>query len=165
MRTIVRASFASALLLALSLGSIKLEAQDTAAVLRPSSELITREQIEGVKASNARDVVEALHSNWLNERLPVPGNRATMGADTSGKASYTNDYNGSGKSPAGQSGGIQVYLDGSRLGGLDELKNIRPADIYTIRRINGVEAQGRFGIGHGAGVLYVTTITNRGRGS
>jgi hypothetical protein len=163
MRAFVRARALLAILLALLVGSTRLAAQDTTVVLRPTSELITREQIEAAKASTARELIEALHNNWLNERLPVPSNRAGAKPDSTGKAQYTADYNGAGKSFAGQAGGIQVYLDGTRIGGLDELKTIRPADIYTIRRINGVDAQARFGIGHSSGVLFITTMTFRGK--
>lgn len=163
MRAFVRACVTPAILFALTVGSGRLAAQDSAAVLRPSSDLITREQIEAVKVTSARDLIETLHNNWLNERLSVPANRATAKPDTSGRPQYTADYNGAGKSFAGQAGGIQVYLDGTRIGGLDELKTIRPADIYSIRRINGVDAQARFGIGHGSGVLYITTMTFRGK--
>ncbi|MEO7456429.1 MAG: hypothetical protein ABIY52_09220 [Gemmatimonadaceae bacterium] len=141
--------------------ALPLRAQDTVKVERPTGELITRAQIEEVKASNAHQVIEQLHSNWLVSRIPSPGNRATSKVDTS-KASYVTDVQASGRSNPGENGGIQVYLDGSRLGGIDELKSLRPADIYNIRRINGVDAQARFGIGHGAGVIYVSTIGNRG---
>ena len=63
----------------------------------------------------------------------------------------------------GENGGIQVYFDGTRMGGIDQLKNIRPSDVYSIRRINGVDAQARFGIGHSGGVLYVSSITMRAK--
>jgi hypothetical protein len=139
-----------------------LGAQDSARVLRPSSELITREQILGVKVNTTYELIETLHSNWLRERAPVPVNRATgSGADTSGRALYTNDYGAGGKSFPGANGGIQVYFDGARVGGLSELKTIRPADIYSIQRINGVDAQARFGIGHSAGVLFISSIARQ----
>ncbi len=143
-------------------GSTPLVAQDSTRVERPTSDLITREQIDGVKSSNLYDVVEALHSNWLNERLPVPRDRATTKQDTTGKAQYTADYN-AGRSMPGQAGGIQVYFDGTRMGGLSELKNIRPNDVYNVRRINGIDAQARFGIGHSAGVIYVSSVTMRAK--
>ena len=63
----------------------------------------------------------------------------------------------------GENGGIQVYFDGTRMDDIDQLKNIRPSDVYSIRRINGVEWQARFGIGHSGGVLYVSSITLRAK--
>jgi hypothetical protein len=35
--------------------------------------------------------------------------------------------------------------------------------MYSARHINGVDAQARFGIGHGAGVIYVLTLNSAGR--
>jgi hypothetical protein len=141
----------------------RLHAQDSVKVERPTADLITREQIVGVKSSNLLEVVEALHNNWLRERMPTPTDRATTRQDTTGRAQYTADNNGAGRSMPGQNGGIQVYIDGTRVGGLAELKNIRPGDVYSVRRINGIDAQARFGIGHGAGVLFISSVTMRAK--
>lgn len=136
-------------------------AQDTARVQRPTSELITREQIAELKVSTAYQVVEQLHGNWLISRMPAPASRANVKMDSTGRAQYTTDLQPSGRSNPGENGGIQVYIDGNRVGGIDELKSIRPGDISSIRRINGVDAQARFGIGHGAGVIFISTISGR----
>lgn len=162
MRLSARASIATTLVFALASGP-RLHAQDSVKVERPGADLMTREQIEGVKSSNLFDVVEALHSNWLRERMLTPRDRATARVDSTGKAQYLAENNGAGRSMPGENGGIQVYFDGTRLGGLAELKNIRPADVYSVRRINGVDAQARFGIGHGAGVLFVSSVTQRAK--
>ena len=162
MRPSIRASITLGFAISLA-GATPLRAQDSLKVERPTSELITREQIEGVKASNLIEVVEALHSNWLRQRMLTPGDRATARPDTTGKPTYTADNNGSGRSMPGENGGIQVYFDGTRMGGVDQLKNIRPSDVYSIRRINGVDAQARFGIGHSGGVLYVSSVTMRAK--
>ena len=162
MRPSTRAAIALGFTIALA-AATPLRAQDTLKVERPTSELITREQIEGVKSSNLLEVIEALHSNWLRQRMLTPGDRASVRQDTTGKAQYTSDNNGSGRSMPGENGGIQVYFDGTRMGGVDQLKNIRPSDVYSIRRINGVDAQARFGIGHTGGVLYVSSITMRAK--
>lgn len=161
MRTTSR--FALAATFAMSVAALPVAAQDSSKVQRPTSELITREQIEGTKATNAHEVVEQLHSNWLVARMPAPGNRANVKVDTSGRAQYTTDVQPSGRSNPGENGGIQVYVDGNRVGGVGELKSLTPRDIYSIRRISGVDAQARFGIGHGAGVLYVSTLSTRSK--
>ena len=150
-----------ALLLATPVATIR--AQDSTVVEKPTGEYITREQLATQKFSNLYELIESMHNNWLRERIPSPADRTTAKVDTTGKAQYTNDYNPNGKSFPGQNGGIQVYLDGTRLGGVDQLKSIRPAELWSARRINGIDAQARFGIGHGAGVIYVLTVTNKGR--
>jgi hypothetical protein len=40
---------------------------------------------------------------------------------------------------------------------------MRATDIGSIRHFNGTDAQARFGIGHGSGVIYVLSITNANR--
>jgi hypothetical protein len=163
MRMMTRTS----LTLSLALTTIALtqpaRAQDSSKVQRPTSELITREQIVEAKANNLHQVIEQLHSNWLVSRMPAPGNRANVKVDTSGRAQYTTDVLPGGRSNPGENGGIQVYLDGNRVGGIDELKSIRAGDVYSIRRINGVDAQARFGIGHGSGVIFVSTVSSQSK--
>jgi hypothetical protein len=163
-----RTTFAlTALLAALALPASRARAQDSTAVPpeKPTADYITREQLTEQKFSTLYDLIESMHNNWLRERIPSPGDRAVSGnrADTTGKAQYTNDYNAAGKSFPGQNGGIQVYVDGTRAGSLDQLKTIRPAELWSVRRINGIDAQGRFGIGHGAGVIYVVTVGGKDR--
>jgi hypothetical protein len=162
MRISARASIVMTFVTALA-GGPRLHAQDSAKVERPAADLITREQIDGVRSSNLLDVVEALHSNWLRERMLTPRDRSSARMDTTGKPQYLAENNGAGRSMPGENGGIQVYFDGTRLGGVAELKNIRPADVYSIRRINGVDAQARWGIGHGSGVLFVSSVTQRAK--
>jgi hypothetical protein len=163
MRATGRLALATAAALSCAMFAPPLRAQDSLKVERPTGELITREQIVASKGTNLHQVIEQLHSNWLISRMPAPGNRATVKPDSSGRAQYTQDVQASGRSNPGEAGGIQVYLDGNRVGPVDELKNIRPLDVYSVRRINGVDAQARFGIGHGAGVLYVSTLTSRSK--
>lgn len=161
MRATSRIALAATFALALAVPARDARAQDTTKVQRPTGELITFEQIADLKVPNAYQVVEQLHNNWLINRMPAPANRANVKADSSGRAQYVTDPQASGRSNPGENGGIQVYLDGNRLGGVEELKSIRAGDVYSIRRINGVDASARFGIGHGSGVLYVSSVAAR----
>lgn len=153
----------TAVLAALTLATpaARLDAQDSVKVQKPTSELITREQIvEARSSTNLYDLIEGLHNNWLRERLAVPTDRNGAKPDSSGRATYTADMNAGGKSALGANGGIQVYLDGTRVGGLASLKQMSALDVYSIRRISGPDAQARFGIGHSSGVIYVSTSPN-----
>lgn len=139
-------------------------AQDTLKVERAGSDLITREQLSEPRYSNVYMLVEALHNNWLQQRRAAPADRSRAGMDsTSGKAQYTADYSGAGKSLLGSAGGIQVYVDGTRVGGVDMLKQLSPLDLYSVRRMSPNDAQGRFGIGNGDGAIIVTTMGNAGK--
>lgn len=52
---------------------------------------------------------------------------------------------------------IKVYLDGSLLGGVEDLKTITTRSIQTIRFLDGIEASQRWGLDHGAGAIVVST--------
>lgn len=92
--------------------------------------VLTRQQIEDPRFSTAYDVVRALRSNWLNAR---------------GNASFRFKVE------------VQVYLDGTHLGGVQALQNISTPAIQYIHYINGTDATTRWGIGHGRGVIFVGT--------
>ena len=55
---------------------------------------------------------------------------------------------------------VQVYLDDNRLGGVEMLRNINTSLIQYIRWYDGIAATGRWGLDHGAGVIYVSTRDN-----
>jgi hypothetical protein len=92
--------------------------------------MLTKEQITENHFNTAYDAVEALRSNWLKARGPD-----------------------SFQSPSE----VLVYLDNTRLGGTDTLREIAANTIYYMRFFDGVAATGRWGIGHAAGVIYVST--------
>lgn len=92
--------------------------------------MLTKEQIAANHFNTAYDAVETLRSNWLR----------TRGPDSFSQPSE-----------------VLVYLDNTRLGGTDRLREIAANTIYFIRFFDGVAATGRWGVGHAAGVIYVST--------
>lgn len=92
--------------------------------------MLTKEQIAENHFNTAYDAVEALRSNWLRAR----------GTDSFQTPSE-----------------VLVYLDNTRLGGTDTLREIAANTIYYMRFFDGVAATGRWGVGHAAGVIYVST--------
>jgi hypothetical protein len=94
--------------------------------------LITKEQIANSRFQTAYDAVEALHSNWLQ----------TRGTDSFQKPSE-----------------VKVYLDNTELGGTSTLREITTRTVSWIRFYDGLAAQGRWGVGHSAGVIFVSTHT------
>lgn len=93
-------------------------------------DLITREQIEAHQFTNAYQLVEALHSNWLRAR---------------GNDSFASPTQ------------VLVYLDDSRLGGVETLRSIGTTNVGYIRYYDGMAASARWGLDHGQGVIYVST--------
>ena len=97
---------------------------------RKDRDLLSREQIRDTGYNNALDAVQALRSNWLR-----PKGTDSFAAPTQ----------------------VQVYLDNNRLGGVETLRGIATSQISYIRYYDGVTASGRWGLGHGQGVIYVST--------
>lgn len=117
-------------------------------VIRSTAEAVDHDQLHAhPELGNAYTIVEALHSNWLVERNVAPPYGGVRRLIPDGA-----------RSVAGENAGIQVYLDGHRLGGIELLKSIPAPSIYSIRHLNGVAAQARFGVGHSYGVIYVATM-------
>ena len=95
---------------------------------RSNRNVITHEQIVQQNFRTALDAVQALRPNWLR----------TRGADSF-------------QSPTQ----VIVYLDNVRMGGVDQLSTLTPSNIASITHYDGVQASGRWGLDHGAGVIQV----------
>lgn len=52
---------------------------------------------------------------------------------------------------------VKVYLDGSLMGGPEQLQQITTRSIATIRFMDGLEATQRWGLDHGLGAIVVST--------
>ncbi len=135
--------------------------------VKANGDLITAQQLASRHFPDAYQAIEALHSNWLRARnlnppsgsLVNPGGTATTRAGGGG-ASATGLAAGTSGMP-GDASGIQVYLDGTRLGGIETLKGLPVTGVYTMRRISGTDAQARYGIGHSDGVIFIATGPNK----
>ena len=97
---------------------------------RADRNLITATQIRDGHFQNAYDAVEALRPNWLSPRGPDSFNTPSQ---------------------------IEVYYDATHLGAVGTLRNIEATTIEFIRWYDGTQAQQRFGIGHSAGVIFVSS--------
>lgn len=97
-------------------------------------------------------MVEALHSNWLRERR----------SDASGTSNARmRSMIAGGRAPAGENAGVQVYLDGHRLGGVELLRNIPSVSVHSIGHMNAIDAQSRYGAGHSQSVILVRSMSQR----
>ena len=92
--------------------------------------VITQEQLGEQHYENLLEAVQMLRANWLHDRGP----------DSFVEPSR-----------------IWVYLDNTRLGGVQSLAQISTRYVSSVRKLNGIDATARWGIGHGAGVIAVMT--------
>lgn len=91
---------------------------------------ISQAEIRAQSYTDAYQIVEALRSNWLRVR----------GTDSFQQPTQ-----------------ILVYLDDSRLGGVETLRGLSPQSISYMRHYDAVSATARWGLGHGQGVIYVSS--------
>lgn len=128
---------------------------------RADPELITREQIQAGNFHNAYDAVEALHANWLIVRNVTPstgqGLPQPSRSDTGRVVGSSGRPIDADRSAPGMNAGIQVYVDGNRIGGVQELRRLATSGVYSIRRYSATESQTRYGVGHSNGVIAVAT--------
>jgi hypothetical protein len=52
---------------------------------------------------------------------------------------------------------VQVYVDDNHMGGVEVLRTMHIPSVAMIRHIDGIQATARYGTGHEAGVILVTT--------
>ena len=96
---------------------------------RANRSIITQKQLVENHFLTAYDAVEALRSNWLQ----------TRGTDSFAAPSQ-----------------VRVYLDNTFLGGTSTLRDIAANTVSFIRYYDGIAATGRWGLDHGAGVIFVS---------
>ena len=106
---------------------------------RSSRSVLTQDDMKAVHAESVFEAIEALRSLWLRDRGPT---------SFGGKDSL------SGIVPI-------VYLDNVKLGVAETLKRVRVGDVVSVQHLSGPEANARYGVGHGAGAIVVSTMPVR----
>lgn len=100
---------------------------------RRDADLITAEELATTTSSTLYDAVRALRPAWMTRARPT----AVM--------------------PQNQSQ-VMVYVDGTRFGNLESLRQITPQSAASVRFHSPSSAEARFGSGHLLGAIEVTTI-------
>jgi len=116
-------------LFTLLLAAAPASAQRLAATVPGPRETVAFEEILEAKQTNVYDLIRAHRPLWLHTR----GAARSAGAD------------------------VMVYLDGSRLGGSGELRDIPTAIVTGIQFMDAREATTRWGANHGNGAILVST--------
>src|SRR6476661_9079288 len=97
---------------------------------RVDMSVLTQDDLVDHQYQSVLEAVQTLRSNWLNERGP----------DSFASPSH-----------------IWVYIDNTKVGDVQSLASISTRYISSIRKVNGIDATARWGIGHSAGVISVMT--------
>ncbi len=109
--------------------------------------VITTAEIRQAGKQNVYDLVAALRPDWLITR-GVHSMRETPRGQSVGNGVLITD-------PGAPT--IIVYLDGARLGGVEALRQISPAEVTVLEFLTPAEASQRFGAGHSHGAIVVST--------
>jgi hypothetical protein len=92
--------------------------------------VLTQDDLVDHQYENVLEAVQTLRANWLNDRGP----------DSFASPSH-----------------IWVYIDNTKVGDVQSLAAISTRYVSSIRKVNGIDATARWGIGHSAGVIAVMT--------
>lgn len=118
------------LLAALVLSPWGCSARRADAGARRNGDTITRDEIQAGQFANVFDLVQARRFRWLQAR----------GTDSINQTP----------------GEVQVLLDGTRLGGVQTLRNLAPSDVTSIQFVDPVSAAARWGLGYAHGAILVS---------
>jgi len=113
--------------------------------LRPSATLITADEIARVNALNGFEVVQKLRPTMLSQRQIASAN------GQGGMAKSAPPIKGTDVA----SGQLIVYMDGTRLGDIEQLRGIAASSIFTLRYLSPSEAQQKWGSNHPGGAIEV----------
>jgi hypothetical protein len=97
---------------------------------RPNQRMLLAEEMVAAGYNDAFSAIQSLRPHWMRAR---------------GATSFNSQE------------AVKVYLDGSLMGGLDQLKAISVRSIASIRFLDGLEASNRWGLNHGMGAIVVST--------
>lgn len=112
---------------------------------KPSATLITADEIAKVSVTNGYEVVQKLRPAMLSQR------QVASAHGQGGVAADAPPIKGTDV----ESGQVVVYMDGTRLGGLEQLRGITASTIATLRYFSASEAQLKWGSNHPGGAIEV----------
>ena len=140
--------------------------------------MITSEEIEQAQETNAYEVVERLRPEFLRRMsqrntIGVGGTATFAGGQTSGAAGGGGAATGAGAASGAAAGGGAmeqplgdnqpdprtqggVFVDGTEMGGIDELRQIPASTVEEMRYISASDVNVRYGPRFPNGVIEVT---------
>jgi hypothetical protein len=92
--------------------------------------VLTQQQMLEHHFASVYDAVQALRSNWMRTRGPDSFLAPTP---------------------------VWVYFETTKLGGVESLRAVDIQSVMFVRYYDGLAASGRFGVGHGQGVIYLSS--------
>lgn len=143
-------------------GALTAHAQQVSETSSRDWKLISTEEIEAARVNTAYQVVEKLHPEYLrriNRVQSLGGGRLVRGTRGVG----TGDGSGAGiesvedaySRPQEEQRTMAVFVDGTDMGGIEELQQIQSNLVEEIRYLTGPDAGAKYGPRFSAGVIEV----------
>jgi hypothetical protein len=98
---------------------------------RASRTTLTQEQLAATSSLNLYDAIQKLRPDWLTSRGPTSVSNPAPSV-------------------------VSVYMNGTMLGKVDYLREMRVLDVSEVRYWDPGQASARFGMGHPRGVIELT---------
>lgn len=95
------------------------------------ADVIVEQELRGTTATNLHEAIAQLRPRFLQQRGKTTGQNVEAST-------------------------VVVYIDGSRAGGVQELRSIHPSEVREVRYLDGPQASARFGDRHGGGAILVS---------
>jgi hypothetical protein len=141
-------------------GALTAHAQQVSEKTNRDRKLITTEEIEAARVNTAYQVVEKLHPEYLR-RVNRVHSLGAGGSVRGSRASGTGASSGAGMAsvedaysrPQDEQRTTAVFVDGTDMGGIDELQRIQSNLIEEIRYLTGPDAGAKYGPRFSAGVI------------
>ncbi len=165
----------------------KVEIKPTNKVRRDKYVITADEIAEHPDLASGYDVVKVLRNQWLrvtrgsggalgssdftdlgrdklgtgckttDPSCPPPGSSAGSGSPVPHESGSPYAESGTSMNTPGQAGPV-LYIDEVKQEKMDQLKNLRPPEIFEMRFLTGNQAAGRYGAGHENGAIMVKTM-------
>lgn len=146
------------------LAAVAAGAQQVSAPANRDRRLITTEEIERAQVNTAYQVVEKLRPEFLRRMT----RQQTLGAGSMSRGSTSRSTgqsaDGEGQqsaspdaaySPASAPTTAAVFVDGTQMGGTEELQQLQANMVEEIRYLSGTDAQTKYGPRFASGVIEV----------
>lgn len=117
----------------------------------PDRSVLTREEIALSGENNAYDLIQSLRWEWL---------RADRGTYQWSESARGKSVSRTQVEVTPGEARIVVYLNSTRLGGLEALRGIHIFDLQRVEFIGPQQAATRYGTGHAHGVIQLWTVQN-----
>jgi hypothetical protein len=141
-------------------GALTAHAQQVSEKSNRDRKLITTEEIDAARVNTAYQVVEKLHPEYLrriNRVQSLGGGRLVRGSPSTGATSGAGmeSTEDSYVRPQEEQRITAVFVDGTDMGGIDELQQIQSNLVDEIRYLTGPDAGAKYGPRFSAGVIEV----------